>query len=102
MSAEGSAGAPGRGQTVYVAGHRGMVGSAIVRRLGALGYDDIITAGSDEVDLRDPAAVRRFFAENAIDQVYLSAAKVGGISGVVLNLEPGFFYFFSCNFFIFF
>ena len=56
-----------------------MVGSAIVRRLQALGYENIVTAASDTLDLRDPAAVRRFFADHPIDQVYLAAAKVGGI-----------------------
>jgi len=66
-------------RTVYVAGHRGMVGSALVRRLQALGYRDILTATHDELDLTDPAAVRRFFDAHAIDEVYLAAAKVGGI-----------------------
>ena len=66
-------------QCVYVAGHRGMVGSAIVRRLQALGYRNILTAGRDVVDLVDQQAVQRFFDERAIDQVYLAAARVGGI-----------------------
>jgi GDP-L-fucose synthase len=79
VSADEAVPVPRRETCVYVAGHRGMVGSAIVRRLGALGYDDIVTAGSDELDLREPAAVRRFFTDNAIDQVYLAAARVGGI-----------------------
>lgn len=65
--------------TVFVAGHRGMVGSAIVRRLEALGRTDIVTATRDELDLLDARAVRRFFAERRIDQVYLAAARVGGI-----------------------
>lgn len=65
--------------TVFVAGHRGMVGSAIVRRLEALGRTGIVTATRDELDLLDPLAVRRFFAERRIDQVYLAAARVGGI-----------------------
>jgi GDP-L-fucose synthase len=56
-----------------------MVGSAIVRRLRSLGYEHIVTETSDKLDLRNPAAVRRFFAEHRIDQVYLAAAKVGGI-----------------------
>ena len=64
---------------IFVAGHRGMVGSAIVRRLRALGFGDIVTAGRDRLDLTDQAAVRRFFAENRFDRVYLAAAKVGGI-----------------------
>ncbi len=69
----------GRGQTIFVAGHRGMVGSAIVRRLRKLGHERILTADRQSLDLLDQAAVRRFFADNRIDQVYLAAAKVGGI-----------------------
>ncbi|NMY11380.1 GDP-L-fucose synthase [Pseudomonas veronii] len=66
-------------QTIFVAGHRGMVGSAIVRRLQTLGYRAILGASRDELDLLDQRAVRDYFAENRIDQVYLAAAKVGGI-----------------------
>ncbi|WP_287924423.1 GDP-L-fucose synthase [Diaphorobacter sp.] len=66
-------------QSVFVAGHRGMVGSAIVRRLQALGYTNILTAGRDELNLLDQAAVQAFFQANRVDQVYLAAAKVGGI-----------------------
>ncbi|WP_434457177.1 GDP-L-fucose synthase [Stutzerimonas urumqiensis] len=66
-------------QRIFVAGHRGMVGSAIVRRLQALGYRDLVTRIRDELDLTDQAAVRAFFAEQRIDQVYLASAKVGGI-----------------------
>ncbi|MDQ7985280.1 GDP-L-fucose synthase [Pseudomonas sp. G34] len=66
-------------QRIFVAGHRGMVGSAIVRRLQSLGYQNIITAPRESVDLIDAASVQRFFAEQRIDQVYLAAAKVGGI-----------------------
>ncbi len=66
-------------QTIFVAGHRGMVGSAIVRRLRALGYDNILTAGRDELNLLDQQAVHAWFQSRAIDQVYLAAAKVGGI-----------------------
>lgn len=66
-------------QHIFVAGHRGMVGSAIVRRLEAMGYTDIVTAGRDTLNLLDQAAVQRFFEEQRIDQVYLAAAKVGGI-----------------------
>ena len=65
--------------TIFVAGHRGMVGSAIVRRLRALGCTNILTAGRDELDLTDQHAVNAFFAAQCIDQVYLAAAKVGGI-----------------------
>ncbi|WP_150305034.1 GDP-L-fucose synthase [Pseudomonas saliphila] len=66
-------------QRIFVAGHRGMVGSAIVRRLEALGYRNIITRSRHELDLLSQAAVNAFFAEERIDQVYLAAAKVGGI-----------------------
>lgn len=68
-----------RDARVFVAGHRGMVGSAIVRRLQALGYDNILTRGREELDLIDQAAVNAFFAEHRIDQVYMASAKVGGI-----------------------
>jgi GDP-L-fucose synthase len=68
-----------RDARIFVAGHRGMVGSAIVRRLQSLGYDNIITRGREELDLVDQAAVNAFFAENKIDQVYMASAKVGGI-----------------------
>ncbi len=56
-----------------------MVGSAIVRRLQALGYENIVTAGRDELNLLDQAAVQGFFGAHKFDQVYLAAAKVGGI-----------------------
>lgn len=64
---------------IYVAGHRGMVGSAIVRCLQADGYTNIITRTHAELDLLDQAQVRAFFQTEKIDQVYLAAAKVGGI-----------------------
>ena len=56
-----------------------MVGSAIVRRLQALGYRNILTRGREELELVDQAAVNAFFAEHRIDQVYMASAKVGGI-----------------------
>ncbi|MEI6029259.1 MAG: GDP-L-fucose synthase [Betaproteobacteria bacterium] len=65
--------------TIYVAGHRGMVGSAIVRRLQELGYKNIVSATHAELDLTDQAAVRAFFARQHINVVVLAAAKVGGI-----------------------
>ncbi len=65
--------------TIYVAGHRGMVGSAIVRNLQAKGYENIITRTSSELDLRNQAAVADFFATEKPDYVFLAAAKVGGI-----------------------
>ena len=64
---------------VYVAGHRGMVGSAIVRALRARGFDDIVTRSSAELDLRDQRAVADFFAAERPDYVFLAAARVGGI-----------------------
>ena len=64
---------------IYVAGHRGMVGSALVRKLRAESEVEIITRTRQELDLTDQAAVRSFFATEQIDQVYLAAAKVGGI-----------------------
>jgi GDP-L-fucose synthase len=64
---------------IYVAGHRGMVGSAIVRCLQAKGDADIVTRSRSELDLLDQAQVRAFFQTEKIDEVYLAAAKVGGI-----------------------
>lgn len=64
---------------VYVAGHRGMVGSAIVRQLQAEGYEHIVTRTHAELDLTSQTAVQAFFAENPVDYVILAAAKVGGI-----------------------
>lgn len=64
---------------IYVAGHRGLVGSAIVRTLQQQGYSNLLTRTHVELDLTDQAAVRSFFAAERPDQVYLAAAKVGGI-----------------------
>ena len=64
--------------SVYVAGHRGLVGSAICRRLKKEGTG-VVTASRDQVDLKSRSAVDAFFADNEIEQVYLAAAKVGGI-----------------------
>lgn len=64
---------------IYVAGHRGMVGSAIVRKLQKEGYTNIITRSSKELDLTDQKAVAAFFAQEKPDYVFLAAAKVGGI-----------------------
>ncbi len=64
---------------VYVAGHRGMVGSAIVRALRGRGYADIVTRTHAELDLSDQSAVRDFYAREKVDSVVLAAAKVGGI-----------------------
>lgn len=64
---------------IYVAGHCGLVGSAIVRALKKRGYTEIITRTHDELELTNQEQVRDFFAEEAIDEVYLAAARVGGI-----------------------
>lgn len=66
-------------QKIYVAGHRGMVGSAIIRALQARGYTNIITRSHEELDLCNQADVKRFFEWEKPEQVYLAAAKVGGI-----------------------
>lgn len=65
--------------SIFVAGHRGMVGAAIVRRLKALGYTNILTTTRQELDLLNQLAVMEFFASHRIQQVYVAAAKVGGI-----------------------
>lgn len=64
---------------IYIAGHRGMVGSAIMRNLQSQGYQNIITRTHAELDLTNQAAVADFFQKEKPDQVYLAAAKVGGI-----------------------
>ena len=67
---------PGR---IYIAGHRGMVGSAIVRTLQRQGHKDLLYRTHAELDLTNQAAVIRFFATERPSQVYMAAAKVGGI-----------------------
>ena len=64
---------------IYVAGHRGMVGSALMRRLQKEGFTNFVTRTSSELDLRDQAAVAAFFAQEKLEYVILAAAKVGGI-----------------------
>lgn len=66
-------------QKIYIAGHRGMVGSAIIRALQHKGQTNIITRDHAKLDLTDQSAVRNFFATEKPNQVYLAAAKVGGI-----------------------
>ena len=73
-------------QRIFVAGHRGMVGSAIVRQLAQRDNAELILRTRDELNLLDAAAVNAFFADQQIDQVYLAAAKVGGI--VANNTYP--------------
>ena len=65
--------------SIFVAGHRGMVGSAILRRLQSQGHTNILTRTHAQLDLTDQHAVRRFFTTEKVDHVYLAAAKVGGI-----------------------
>ena len=72
---------------IYVAGHRGMVGSAIVRALEAEGQKNIVVRAHAELDLTDQQAVKAFFEAEKPDQVYLAAAKVGGIHAN--NIYPG-------------
>src|SRR5512134_1907108 len=64
---------------VFVAGHRGLVGSAVVRRLEAEGFRNVLTATRDQLDLRDQAAVNYWFRANRPEFVYLVAGTVGGI-----------------------
>lgn len=64
---------------IFVAGHRGMVGSAIVRKLREKGCSEVVTCSREELDLTDQASVKDFFSHEKIDLVYLAAARVGGI-----------------------
>lgn len=64
---------------IFVAGHRGMVGSAIMRQLNQLGYNNLVTKPSAELDLRDQKSVNDFFVNECPNVVFLAAAKVGGI-----------------------
>ena len=69
----------GRDARVYVAGHRGMVGSAICRRLNASGYHNLVTRSRAELDLLDQRAVHTFLREEKPDYIFMAAARVGGI-----------------------
>jgi GDP-L-fucose synthase len=77
-SAMNHSGVP-RDARIYVAGHRGLVGSALVRRLRARGFENLLTAERAELDLRDPRAVEAWFDANHPEYVYLVAGTVGGI-----------------------
>jgi GDP-L-fucose synthase len=70
---------------IYVAGHRGMVGSAILHKLATSGYRNILTATSDKLDLKNQAAVEHFFSNQDIDYVFLAAARVGGIKANITH-----------------
>lgn len=74
-------------KNIFIAGHNGMVGSAIIKQLQKQGDVNIITRSRSELDLLDQKAVHNFFAAESIDQVYLAAAKVGGI--MANNEYPG-------------
>src|SRR6267154_1504497 len=64
---------------IYVAGHQGLVGSALVRQLTALGHVNLLLRTRGELDLTEPTKVRQFFAKERPEYVFLAAAKVGGI-----------------------
>ncbi|PJC05756.1 MAG: GDP-fucose synthetase, partial [Gallionellales bacterium CG_4_9_14_0_8_um_filter_55_61] len=64
---------------IYIAGHRGLAGSAIVRELHRLGYSNLVTRTHAELDLEDAAATLAFFEQEKPDLVFLAAARVGGI-----------------------
>jgi GDP-L-fucose synthase len=74
------------GDKIYVAGHRGLVGSALLRRLQKGGYQNVVTRTHTELDLLDQRAVRAFFQTEKPDHLFLAAAKVGGI--VANNTYP--------------
>jgi GDP-L-fucose synthase len=76
---------------IYIAGHNGLVGSAILQKLKSEGYDNIITKTHNELDLIDQSAVESFFSETKPDYVFLAAAKVGGI-GANSNYPAEFIY----------
>ena len=68
-----------KGARIYIAGHRGMVGAAIERRLRGEGYENLVCRTSSELDLRNQEAVAEFYREECPEYVFLAAAKVGGI-----------------------
>jgi GDP-L-fucose synthase len=68
-----------KGASIYVAGHRGLVGSALIRRLGALGYNNLAVRTHRELELTDRQAVAEFFEQEKPEYVFLAAARVGGI-----------------------
>ena len=74
---------------IYVAGHRGLAGSAIVRKLEKEGYENLVLRTSSELDLRDQRSVKAFFEQEKPEYVFLAAAKVGGINAN--NAYPGTF-----------
>ena len=79
MTTTNKSAAPSHGSKILVTGHRGMVGSALVRRLQRGGYVNILTAGRAELDLLDQRAVHAFLAQHQPEYIFIAAAKVGGI-----------------------
>ncbi|HYK55104.1 MAG TPA: NAD-dependent epimerase/dehydratase family protein, partial [Flavisolibacter sp.] len=75
-----------KNSNIYIAGHRGVVGSALLRKLETEGYTNFVLRTSKELDLRDQASVARFFEKEKPEYVFLAAAKVGGI--VANNTYP--------------
>ncbi len=76
---EGDVSSVPKDAAIFVAGHRGLVGSAVLRALESAGHANVLTATRDELDLRDQAAVGRWFRQHRPDYVYLVAGTVGGI-----------------------
>ena len=76
--------------TIFVAGHKGLVGSAIVRKLKEQGYNNIITATRQQCDLTDSTQVKLFFMQNDIDYVFDAAAKVVVLKQMILILQSSF------------
>ena len=72
---------------IYIAGHRGLVGSAIVRQLKSRGFTNLLMRTHREIDLTNQAQVQTFFEQEKPDYVILAAAKVGGIHGIILILQ---------------
>lgn len=84
---------------IYVAGHRGMVGSAIVRELQRQGYNNLVLRTHKELDLTRQEAVEAFFAQEKPEYVFLAAAKVGGIRWQIIKATISIYYRsqFSCK-----
>ena len=74
---------------IFVAGHRGLVGSALLRKLQSTGFANLITRDRAELDLVDQGAVKQFFDDQSPEYVFLAAAKVGGIHANSTYPEPG-------------
>ncbi|MGA1192212.1 MAG: NAD-dependent epimerase/dehydratase family protein, partial [Bdellovibrionota bacterium] len=68
-----------RESNIFIAGHKGLVGSALVRNLKAKGYTNLLLRDREEIDLLDQSAVQKFFSQHEVDYCIIAAAKVGGI-----------------------